>query len=286
MTSTDQGTRAFRRALTNATSTCLLIAGIIASMVPIGAFAHLRGMVSQLCVTATHIVSDVASLTLVMLAGSALAVASMSILASWVLHRRTLRHWQAVEGEPHRRVMDACASASIATPAVVFRHDEVIACSRGLRSPTIWVSDIAVDALDDQQLMAVLAHEDHHCLRRDPAKRQLLEVLARALFAFPVVAESTSAFKRAAEFAADDAATQVTNARTTATALLRFASAPDSRPVVQFGASATIGERVQRLIGSSSESPDRRSRAPMVSGFIALAAITCFVVVLALPTAM
>jgi beta-lactamase regulating signal transducer with metallopeptidase domain len=243
-------------------------------------------MASQLCVTATHIVSDVASLTLVLLAGSTLMVAATSLLASWVLHRRTLRHWRAVDGEAKRRVLRACRAADIRSRAVVFRHRSVIACSRGLFAPSIWVSSAAVDALDDDELVAVLAHEDHHCARRDPAKRQLLEVLARALFAFPVVAEATGAFRRAAEFAADDAAARVTSTRTTATALLRFAAAPDVALVVPFGSSATIGERVQRLIESRPPRREGRSRAQLISGAIVLAALACLLVVAALPTAM
>jgi Zn-dependent protease with chaperone function len=265
---------------------CALIAGIIMLMIPIGAFSHLRGMASQLCVTATHIVSDVASLTLLLLAGSAAVVALVSMLASWVLHRRTLGHWRAINGDAQQRVSRACRTAGIRTRSVVFQHEAVLACSRGIASPSIWISNAAVDALDDDELAAVLAHEDHHCTRRDPAKRQLLDVLSRALFAFPVVEEAASKFRRAAEFAADDAAARVTSTRTTATALLRFASAPDTALVVQFGSSATIAERVQRLIGTHPRSNGHSSRANIVSGCIVVAALACLLVVALLPTAM
>lgn len=284
MTRPDQGSRAFRRAFSIALSLACLVAGITVLLIPLGVFSHLRGMVTQLCVTAAHITSDVASLSLVILAGSAIVVATVSVAASLALQRRAMRDWVPMSGPVRRRVARACRTSGIHAQATVFRHDEVIACSRGVASPSIWISDSAVRALDDEQLVAVLAHEDHHCARRDPGKRQLLEVMSRALFAFPVVGEATRAFLRCAEFAADDAAARVTSSRTTATALLRFASAPGVPAAVQFGSSTTIGERVQRLIGAAPERPVFAKRSQLVSALTATAAVLCLLAVAMLPS--
>jgi len=283
METLDQGSRAFRRALTIALTLATLVGHVAVLLVPLGAFAHLRGMMSQLCVTAAHIASDVASLSLVLLAGSAIAVATVSVAASIALQRRAVRDWVPISGAARRRVGRACRASGIHARAVVFRHDEVIACSRGVASPSIWMSDSAVEALDDDQLAAVLAHEHHHCARRDPGKRLLLEVLSRALFAFPVVGEATSAFLRSAEFAADDAAARVTSTRTTASALLRFASVPGVPVAVQFGSSTTIGERVQRLIGSTPERPVHARRSQLITILSIVTAMLSLMAVALLP---
>ncbi|MCW2962472.1 MAG: peptidase BlaR1 [Thermoleophilia bacterium] len=283
MTRLDQGSRAFRRALMIALGLLALVGGIAISLVPLGVFEHLRGMMTQLCVTAAHITSDVASLSLVLLAGSAIVVATISVAASVALQRQAMRDWSPVSGASRRRVARVCRASGIHAPTVVFGHDEAIACSRGVTSPSIWISDAAVRALDDDELAAVLAHEDHHCDRRDPAKRQMLEVLSRTLFAFPVVGEATSAFLRSAEFAADDAAARVTSSRTTASALLQFASAPGVPVAVQFGSSTTIGERVQRLIGTTAERPVYARRSQLISAVIAALAVLCLLTVALLP---
>ena len=283
MTKPDQGSRAFRRALTIALSLAALVSGIAVLLVPLGVFGHLRGMAIQLCVTATHITSDIASLSLVILAGSAVVVATLSVTASVALQRRAMGDWVPMSGPERRRVAGACRASAIHARAIVFHHDEMIACSRGVASPSIWISDAAVAGLDDAELAAVLAHENHHCDRRDPAKRQLLEILSRTLFAFPVVGDATIAFLRYAEFAADDAAARLTSSRTTASALIRFASAPGVPAAVQFGSSATVGERVHRLLGIPTEQPFLARRSRLISGVVAAAAVLCVMAVALLP---
>ena len=284
MSAYDQGTKAFHRALTIATGSAVVVAGVAWLLFSLGAFAHLRGMASRLCVTPSHIAGDLASLWLVMLVVSALFMAVLSVLASVAVHRRALHELVAVGGASRRRVSRACRSLGITTRAVVFRSDGVIACSRGVLFPSIWISDRAVASLDDEELAAVLAHEDHHCRRRDPARRQVLEVLSHALFAFPVVREATRAFLRMAEFAADDAASKVTSARATAQALLAFASTAGEPSMVQFGSSTTIGERVQRLIGLvPAASPSDRG-AGVRSALTIVFAAACLVAIALLPT--
>lgn len=282
----DIGQQAFRHALAIAVASAGLVAAAGVLLLPLGAIDHLRGMASQLCVTITHITSDIASVALVLFAGSAVAAGIVALVASAVLHRRALANWQPVGGPARRRVANVARACGIHTTVVVFDGHDPVACSRGVISPEIWISTAAVDALSDDELAAVVAHEHQHCISRDPAKRQLLEVLARALFAFPVVAQAARAFRRAAEYAADDAAARMTSGRATARALLRFAGAPAVPAVVQFGATVTVGERVQRLLGDTTTTsvPDRR--AWIISVAVAAAAVACIAVVAILPTDM
>lgn len=283
MATFDQGSRAFWRAFVLAAGFLSLVAGITLLLRPLGAFSHLRGFVTQMCVTVTHVLSDVASLSLVLIAGSAISVAVVSVVASLVLQRRAMQDWAPTSGEASRRVARACSASGIEARVVVFGHDEAIACCRGVVTPSIWISDQAVHVLDDDQLTAVLAHENHHCTRRDPAKRQLLEVLAHTLFAFPMVADATRTFLRTAEFAADDAAAQTTSSRSTASALLQFAATPGVPVAVQFGSSTTVGERVQRLIGATCDRPVNARRSRLISMTVVVLALLCLLTVAQLP---
>lgn len=283
---TDIGQRAFRRAIAVAGCGAALVVSAGVLLQPLGAFAHLRGMATELCITVTHITSDIASVTLVFVASSAFITGTFALVASAVVHRRALRGWTPIDGAVRRRVASVARAYGIRSRTVVFEHADVIACSRGVVSPEIWISDSAVGSLTDEELAAVIAHEHQHCVSRDPAKRQLLEVLARALFAFPVVAEAANGFRRAAEYAADDAAARVTSGRDTASALLRFAGTPAVPSVVQFGASITVAERVQRLLGQVPDSSGPNTRARIISALVTVAMITCIVLVAILPNNM
>jgi Zn-dependent protease with chaperone function len=283
---TDIGQRAFLRALGVAGSSAALVVSAGVLLQPLGAFAHLRGMATELCVTLTHITSDIASVSLVFVAGSAFIVGAFALVASAVVHHKALRGWTPIDGAVRRRVASVARAHGIRSRTIVFEHPDVIACSRGVVSPEIWISDSAVSALSDEELAAVIAHEHQHCISRDPAKRQLLEVLARALFAFPVVAEAANGFRRAAEYAADDAAARVTSGRDTASALLRFAGTPAVPAVVQFGASVTVAERVQRLLGHAPDTNTPNTRARAITGLVTVATIVCIVLVAILPTNM
>lgn len=282
----DLGQRAFLRAIGVAGLSAALVVSAGMLLQPLGAFAHLRGMASELCVTVTHITSDIASVSLVFVASSSFIAGTFALVASAVVHRRALRGWTPTDGATRRRVARIARAYGIRSRTVVFEHADVIACSRGVVSPEIWISDAAVASLTDEELAAVIAHEHQHCVSRDPAKRQLLEVLARALFAFPVVAETAHGFRRAAEYAADDAAARVTSGRHTASALLRFAGAPAVPAVVHFGASVTVAERVQRLLGQAPTSGVPNTRARLISAIVSVAVILCIVLVAILPTSM
>lgn len=283
MAGPDQGSAAFRRALSIAIGPLALVGCIGALLAPLGAVEHIRGLLLQLCITATHVTSDVAAIGLVLLTGGTITVAMISALASATLQWRARRSWITTAGAAQQRVASACRVHGITVPARVFRHSELLACSRGVVTPTIWISESAVEQLAADELVAVLAHEQHHCLRRDPAKRQLLELLARILFAFPVIDAASRTYQRIAEFAADDSSVRVTSARTTASALLRFADAPATPALVQFGAATTIIERVQRLLGTPPAVEPRMSRALLVSALTGVVALACVSVMALIP---
>jgi Zn-dependent protease with chaperone function len=235
----DPAAAALRSGLALGTTLLLGVTGIALSLQPVGAFTHIEGMVEQLCTTFPHLTSDVAALALVALVTASASSMLVTLVSSLIIDRRTSRRWRLHVGPNTARARDVARSIGVTFPLFVFSSSEPIACSRGVRAPAIWISDVAVDTLDDAELAAVLAHEAHHCRMRDSGKRQALEILSRTLFAFPVMGYATSRFRRAAEFAADDAASSVTSRRATATALLRFADTRGVAHAVQFGAAAT-----------------------------------------------
>lgn len=275
----------FRRALLASAGTTAFIATIGVLLAPIGAISHLYGFVTAMCDTLPHIVSDIAALGLLLLVASAVIAGTTTIVASILLERRIARAWKPTLDHARRsRVRGIARNAGIDARVIVFQHAEPLACTRGVVRRTIWISESCVDKLADQELLAVLAHEQHHCERRDPARLQLVAICARSFVAFPIVAMAATRFRRAAEFAADDHARRVAGARATARALLKFADAQPVPLLAQFAEPTSIAERVQRLLDAPPASTDdTSSRALVLTIATALAGIACLAIVVLLP---
>lgn len=72
-------------------------------------------------------------------------------------------------------------------PVQVFKNSRPIACCFGFHQPRILVSTALIDLLQDDELLAVLEHEYHHCKKRDPLKMLFAFGIARAFFFIPVL---------------------------------------------------------------------------------------------------
>ncbi|HEY2651003.1 MAG TPA: M56 family metallopeptidase, partial [Solirubrobacteraceae bacterium] len=128
---------------------------------------------------------------------------------------------------------------------------KVIAGSRpeafcaGYLRPTVYISEGALESLTSAELHAVLAHEYHHRLVRDPLRFAVGRILARALFFVPVLRALLDRYADLAELNADGAAVRASAGRQgpLASALLLFdASAPP-------GVSGISSARVDSLLG-------------------------------------
>jgi Zn-dependent protease with chaperone function len=128
---------------------------------------------------------------------------------------------------------------------------EVIAGSRpeafcaGYLTPTVYISKGALESLTIRELEAVLAHEHHHRLVRDPLRFAVGRILTRALFFVPVLRPLFDRYADLAELNADGAAVRASAGRQgpLASALLVFdASAPP-------GVSGISSARVDSLLG-------------------------------------
>lgn len=132
-------------------------------------------------------------------------------------------------------------------------------CAGHLR-PRVHVSTGALERLSPPQLRAVIAHERHHAVRRDPLRLLVARVLAEALFFLPAVRDLAGRYGALAEVAADEAAARETDAPTLASALLAFGD--DRAEVV-----GVAPERVDHLLGA-------RARWELPVALLALAAAT------------
>jgi hypothetical protein len=117
-------------------------------------------------------------------------------------------------------------------------------CAGYLR-PAIYVSRRTVELLAEDELQAVLAHEEHHLRVRDPLRIAVTRMLGRALFFLPIMRPLGDRYGELAEMNADDAAVRASRGRrgALASALLAF---DDSSPSHAAGIS---NERVDRLLG-------------------------------------
>src|SRR5689334_12331301 len=101
-------------------------------------------------------------------------------------------------------------------------------CAGYLR-PSIYISQGALELLSPPELDAVLAHENHHRLVRDPLRLAFGGILSQALFFVPVLRLLRDRYTDLAEVNADRAAVRASAGRQAplASALLVFdASAP------------------------------------------------------------
>lgn len=128
----------------------------------------------------------------------------------------------------------------------VFYHASVVAFCTGLVRPRIYVSSGTVEALDDAELDAVVAHERHHARQRDPLRIFVAGVLSDGLFFAPALRRLADRYAALAELAADRAAVRMhdEDPGPLASALLAFERADP----------AVVGiapERVDHLLGDA-----------------------------------
>jgi Zn-dependent protease with chaperone function len=140
-------------------------------------------------------------------------------------------------------------------------------CAGYLR-PTVYVSRRAVEALTEAELNAVLAHEHHHRLVRDPLRLTCGRIFSQALFFVPVLRSLYDRYADLAESSADQAAVQANDGRQAplASALLAFdAGTPP-------GVSGISSQRVDSLLGNAARwSPPWWLMSASVASLLSLA---------------
>jgi Zn-dependent protease with chaperone function len=112
--------------------------------------------------------------------------------------------------------------------ALVIDHDRPLAFCAGLLRPHVYISSAALALLDSQALAAVLAHERHHAVRRDPLRAAATRVLIRAFFYVPGLERVAARREALAELSADESVVLGAGGNRTALAraMLNFTQAP------------------------------------------------------------
>ena len=154
--------------------------------------------------------------------------------------RRAYRAFTAHVGpiEPLRRVPEVN----------VINDSRPQAFCAGYLRPAVYVSRRTVDLLTDDELDAVLAHEQHHRRLRDPLRIAAGRITGEALFFIPVLKALVAREVDVAELRADRAAVGASGGgeAALASALLAF---DESGPV---GSTGISPERVDALLGQPS----------------------------------
>ncbi len=240
---------------------------LLGSLAPVVG-AHMLGFVDRpfsgsdhvgaLCLIALHVFMAPThrALHVVVAMGVAWAVVDRLRLAVHV--HRTLRGVVAREGND----LLARAAQRVGLDARRVRVVDALpfpAFTAGARAPVVYLASSLIrgpDALTEEELTAVMAHEAAHVRRRDPLRFAVLRALSQVLFWVPALRHLAEDIADEAEIAADDAAGGLSDPIALASALVKLGAwryAPT--PAVLSGAGVgflrkdMLDRRVRRLLG-------------------------------------
>lgn len=156
------------------------------------------------------------------------------------------------------------------------------ALSYGWLKPRILVTTGLVEALDEQELYSVLAHEKYHLTQYDPFKILVVRALRDAFLFFPVLKDLVENYLLLQEIAADQhALAHGATRELLASALLKVFRSP-TWDALGVGAYSAFGERVQHLA-----QPQRKFhwRISWVRAFVSVVAVILLVLAVLHPMA-
>jgi hypothetical protein len=210
----------------------------------------------------TYPAVNVAAAVLLALAALGAAVLIVTVRAAW-------RQFRA-----HRRLVRSLpVSGRLAEHSSVLVVDAAtpLAFCAGWLRPRVYVSAQVLERLSDSELRAVLAHEQHHGVLRDPLRLAVSRVLWQALFFLPVLRSLHDRYADVAELDADAAALEATDGATAplASAMLAFGTTPAGDVV------GISPQRVDSLLGRPWAW--RLPRMLLTSGLVTIAALVALV---------
>ncbi len=168
------------------------------------------------------------------------------------------------------RAGESISLAGISAPAFAVDADFPVVTVIGFVRPRLIIARRVLDACTDEELRAILAHEQGHINRRDNLRRLLICMAPDVIAWLPVSTRWFDDWREAAEDAADDAATMsgADGPLRLAQALLKVARlVPDSQPRPALPASTLyrgerLERRVNRLIGRDAAASSSSIEAP------------------------
>jgi Zn-dependent protease with chaperone function len=143
------------------------------------------------------------------------------------------------QAKQHARTARLVGRAEPSLGAVLVEHSQPAAYCVAGRHPTVIVTTGALQALAPGQLDAVLAHERAHLAWRHHRLLAMARISRRALPFLPLMREAEAQVERLVELHADDAATQVRDPASLATALVVLAAAASTSTSTSASATGT-----------------------------------------------
>jgi len=206
-----------------------------------GGLSHLIGAcVLRLRATyATPGGATVAGVGLTLAGAVAARTAVTAITHLRAVGRQASRHAQTARLIGHREP---------ALGAVLVEHQEPVAYCVAGRYPTVILTTGALQALDPDQLDAVLAHERAHLAGHHHRLLAMARIGRHVLPFMPLMQEADTQVARLVELHADDAATRGRDPGPLATALVVLATAASPSPTLAAAATDTV-QRIRRLLG-------------------------------------
>jgi Zn-dependent protease with chaperone function len=131
--------------------------------------------------------------------------------------------------------------------ATLVDHPEPAAYCVAGRHPTVVLTTGAVQALNADQLAAVLAHERAHLTGRHHRLIAMARIGRQVLPFVPLMRDADAQVARLAEMHADDAATRTCEPAPLATALVILAAGPSPAPALAAAATDAV-QRIQRML--------------------------------------
>lgn len=132
--------------------------------------------------------------------------------------------------------------------ATLVDHPQPAAYCVAGRHPTVVLTTGAVQALDADQLAAVLAHERAHLTGRHHRLIAMARIGRQVLPFVPLMRDADAQVARLAEMHADDAATRTCEPAPLATALVILAAGASPAPALAAAATDAV-QRIQRMLG-------------------------------------
>lgn len=171
--------------------------------------------------------------------------------------KRGVARLSAMLGPVLPEVPDAVAVAGRRAHAsfVEVRGDgEPYAVCIGMLSPRLVISTGLVQLLTDDELVAVLAHEERHRRRYAPLRQLFARATVRALFFIPVLRDLLDAHLLVEEVVADQEAAAIAGRHALVVALKKLSTAVSSEGIAAFADISSISARL-RAIATGSAMP-------------------------------
>ncbi|MEO6456894.1 MAG: M56 family metallopeptidase [Chloroflexia bacterium] len=251
--------RYFRRLLAVAgATTTLFLAAVVSPLIVArllsGDFGADQGdfLVCLFIPTSADWPSHLLSYSLAGLLSASMLAGVTSLVRQWYRTRRVVGMLLKLRGASSMSGLGSGSLVKLDTRIDFIRLDRPVAFCYGWLRPRICLSTGAISGLSKREIEALLLHESHHVLCRDPLKSAVARVVASAFFFLPVIAALQAQYLLAKEIEADEYALHVQGSdRPLLGALYKLLlrqAQPEASGLAVAGAAEAINQRLDYLL--------------------------------------